>query len=100
MVLSIIATCPEKSLPVARETESASIRYGEAGRLNAFSVAVQGRTLDIHGMKAGAKWAVYDMRGGLVAQGVAHSASSRVQIQKSGNYVVRMGGLFQTVRVR
>ena len=82
------------------ETESASIRYGEAGRLNAFSVAVQGRTLDIYGMKAGAKWAVYDMSGSLVAQGVAHSASSRVQIQKSGNYVVRMGGQFQTVRVR
>jgi uncharacterized repeat protein (TIGR02543 family) len=82
------------------ETESASIRYGKAGRLNGFSVAVQGRALDIYGMKAGAKWAVYDMSGSLVAQGVASSVSSRVQIQKSGNYVVRMGGQFRTVRVR
>ena len=82
------------------EEDPSSIRRGEPNRLGTFSVAVQGRTLDISGVKAGSTWAVYDMRGSLVAQGIARSVSSRVQIQKAGTYVVRMGGQFRTVRVR
>lgn len=83
------------------EADPTSIRYGETKRLSSFSVAVQGRTLDIYGaVKEDSKWAVYDMQGGLIAQGVVRNAPSRVQIQKSGNYVVRMGGQFRMVRVR
>ena len=82
------------------EKDPASIRYGTAGRLSTFSVVVQGRTLDISSVKAGEKWAVYDMRGSLVAQGITRNASSRVQIQQPGNYLVRMGGQFRTVRIR
>ena len=66
----------------------------------AFSVAVQNRTLDISGTKSGATWAVFDMQGGLVARGIVESNSSRVEVQKAGSYVVRMDGQFRTVRIR
>lgn len=82
------------------EADPASIRYGATSRLGSFSVAVQGRTLDIFGAKSGASWAVYDMQGSLVARGIVGSGSSRVAVQKAGNYIVRMDGQFRTVRIR
>ncbi len=82
------------------EADPASIRYGATSRLGSFSVAVQGRTLDIFGAKSGASWAVYDMQGSLVARGIVGSGSSRVEIQKAGSYIVRMDGQFRTVRIR
>ncbi len=66
----------------------------------AFSVAVQNRTLDISGTKSGATWAVFDMQGGLVARGIVGNSSSRVEIQQAGSYIVRMDGQFRTVRIR
>lgn len=66
----------------------------------AFSVAVQNRTLDISGTKSGATWAVFDMQGGLVARGIIGNSSSRVEIQQAGSYIVRMDGQFRTVRIR
>ncbi len=66
----------------------------------AFSVTVQNRTLAISGTKLGAKWAIYDMQGGLVARGLVESNSSRVEVQKAGSYVVRMDSQFRTVRIR
>ena len=66
----------------------------------AFSVAVQNRTLDISGTKSGATWAVFDMQGGLVARGIVGNSSSRVEIQRAGSYIVRMDGQFRTVRIR
>ena len=82
------------------ESASSSALYAGVNRLSAFSVAVQGRSLDISCVKAGAKWMVYDMQGSLVAQGVAQSGSSHVDLPKAGNYVVRMDNQFRTVRVR
>lgn len=82
------------------EADPASIRRTATNRLNSFSVAVQNRTLDISRTKAGAKWAVFDMQGSLVARGVAQSGSARVEISKAGTYIVRMEGQFRTIRIR
>jgi len=82
------------------EADPASIRRTATNRLNSFSVAVQNRTLDISGTKAGTKWAVFDMQGSLVARGVAQSGSARVEISKAGTYIVRMEGQFRTIRIR
>lgn len=82
------------------EADPASVRRVATNRLGTFSVAVQNRSLDISGAKAGAKWAVFDMQGSLVAQGIAQSGSTRVEISKAGTYIVRMDSQFRTVRIR
>lgn len=65
-----------------------------------FSVSVNGHALEIVGAKNGVKISVYDMRGRLVTTSLAMSATQRVEIAKTGSYVVRIGSESVRVNVR
>ena len=82
------------------EAEGQAIRYGVESHLGSFSVVTQGRTLEILGTKANTKWAIYDMRGSLVARGITLNSSSRVEIPRAGAYYVRAGDQFRLVQIR
>lgn len=82
---------------VATFTEATGIKGFAAAH---FSVAVNGHALEIVGAKNGVKIFVYDMRGRLVTTSLAMSATQRVEIAKTGSYVVRIGSESVRVNVR
>ncbi|MCQ2060056.1 MAG: InlB B-repeat-containing protein [Fibrobacter sp.] len=65
-----------------------------------FQVMVSGRTLEISGAKMGAKIAVFDMSGRMVAQGIVENGTTRVDLAKAGSYVVRVNNQVNRVNVR
>lgn len=65
-----------------------------------FHVMVSGRTLEISGAKMGAKIAVFDMSGRMVAQGIVENGTTRVDLAKAGSYVVRVNNQVNRVNVR
>ena len=85
---------PERD--IARALEGVTRILAQKGKLQ-FGVAVSDRTLEISGAKVGATVRVFDMNGKIVSQGVIENGTQRVELSKSGNYVVQVNR--QSVRV-
>ena len=56
-----------------------------------FDVVVDSRALDIVDAKVGSNYAVIDMGGRIVRSGIVSNGSQRVDVSKSGSYMVRVG---------
>ncbi|SHL05640.1 Listeria/Bacterioides repeat-containing protein [Fibrobacter sp. UWT2] len=56
-----------------------------------FNVAVDARALNIEEAQMGSRYAVFDMDGRVVKRGTVSNGSQRVEIPKSGSYMVRVG---------
>ena len=65
-----------------------------------FSVAVNGRSLEISGARVGAKISVFDLNGVVVSQGIIANGTQRVELAKPGNYIVRVNNQVQRVNVK
>jgi len=55
-----------------------------------FAVATSGRALEISGARIGSKVMVYDLQGVLVARDVIADGTRRIELPRSGSYVVRI----------
>lgn len=71
-----------------------------ASRIPMFNVVALGRVIEISGAKIGAKIAVFDMQGHLMVNGIVENGTQRVELAKSGSYVVRVNNQVARVNVR
>ena len=65
-----------------------------------FDVVVDSRALDIVDAKVGSNYAVIDMGGRIVRSGIVSNGSQRVEVSKSGSYMVRVGREAMQVNVK
>ena len=65
-----------------------------------FDVVVDSRALDIVDAKVGSSYAVIDMGGRIVRSGIVSNGSQRVDVSKSGSYMVRVGREAMQVNVK
>jgi hypothetical protein len=56
-----------------------------------FNVVLDSRAFSIEEAQMGARYAVFDMDGRVVRRGVVSNGSQRVEVPKSGSYMVRVG---------
>ena len=65
-----------------------------------FDVVVDSRALDIVDAKVGSSYAVIDMGGRIVRSGIVSNGTQRVDVSKSGSYMVRVGREAMQVNVK
>ena len=64
-----------------------------------FNVEVAGRTIQVAGAQ-GAQYALLDMQGRVIRRGVLESANVSIPVNRSGNYLVRIGDRVKRVSVK
>ena len=73
-----------------------------ASRISAglLKVYAMGRRIQVNTSMTGERFAVYDMQGVVVQNGLVNAASFEIQVPKAGVYMVRVGSQAQRVNVR
>ena len=73
-----------------------------ASRISAglLKVYAMGRRIQVNTSMTGERFAVYDMQGVVVQNGLVNAASFEIQVPKAGVYMVRVGAQTQRVNVR
>ncbi|GHT67983.1 hypothetical protein AGMMS50239_32140 [Bacteroidia bacterium] len=71
--------------------------YTERPQAKALKAYVQNGTLHVGGLTAGKQWAVYNLSGALVYQGIASGDEADVPLSVRGVYIVKSGS--KTIKV-
>ena len=78
-----------------QETSIARVKDAKA-----FGLSSMNRQIQVSGATAGKRFAVVDMKGKVVRQGVVESSNFEIPVSNAGIYMVRVGSSTQRVRVK
>ena len=81
-----------------KDSDSDGLDFAQT-RVSDLKISVSGRNVQLYG-KAGMSYAVFDMQGRIVGQGIASAMGSVVPMPHAGTYLVRINGLIHRVQVR
>ena len=73
---------------------------GASKAIQKFGLSTMGRSIQVNASKVGDKFAVLDMQGRVVRQGIVPSASFNIPVTNAGVYMVRVGAVAQRIRVK
>ena len=63
-------------------------------------VTVEGRHIRMSGVQPGYKFAIFDLKGSVLQQGIAAGSSVSLEVPHTGTYLVRINGTSKVIKVR